>query len=502
MKTILPPLVALFVSTSAADSPAQDRLWSALGDNDGDYFGAHVRVVGDLDGDGREDVGAGDQFNYGRLFAGTTGSKLFDVTNPCEQYGPYDSADFDGDGTADLLFDLWCYPASPKVSVISGATRAELYEIDGNGTMAIADWNGDGAADFLDPHPDFGTGTRDVRIHSGRDGALLFKIAPPGRSGAFGYWGVVDAGDWNQDGIPDVAIADDPPPNGLGSILIVSLADGSILFTSPVSYTMYSNYGHALESLGDVDGDGVFDFLVADANDSSSRNLGGAVRVISGATLTEIAKFTGSSDKEQLDIAGVCGDVDGDGASEFTLTRGTYPRHICTTAWIYSGATRRRLYAIQSEDPFDEYFTVTGGDVDGDGLSEIVAGHLEYLNEGRGGHGMLAVDRGRRAFLTVFPGIRRRPNAFGNYATGDYDFQFFAADFQPGSLVSLDLVEVDGAAASRNLGIGTIDGFGEWTTASVFFENDGAVHTFGVQLSGVDRLGNAVTTAIERFGYR
>lgn len=502
MKAFLSPVVTALFAMASARSPAQDRLWSALGDHDGDYFGSHVLVVGDLDGDGRKDVGAGAYLTYARLFDGTLGTKLFDVTNPCELNGPTTSGDFDGDGTEDLLFNLWCYPAAPKVSVVSGATRTELYEVDGNGTMAIGDWNGDGATDYAEQHDDIGTSTRDVRIHSGRDGALLLKIAPAGRSSSFGAWGVVDAGDWNRDGIPDLAIADQPPPAGLGSIVIVSSADGSILFTSPVNYSLFSNYGNALAPLRDVDGDGIFDYLAANGVENvSGIPLAGAVRVVSGATLTEIAKFEGTRASEELDVAGVCGDVDGDGACEFTLTQRPSARLLCATSWIYSGATRRRLYAIQSEEFSDDLFHVTGGDVDGDGLSEIVSGHVEFANAGRGGRGMVAVDRGRRAFLTVVPRLRARYLSGSSFAANNFTFQCFAAGFQPGSVVSLDLVEVDGAAASRNLGIGTIDGFGEWSTSAVIWDADFAIHTYGAQLTGVDRNGNAVTTAIERFGY-
>jgi hypothetical protein len=503
MKPVVAPLVVVVASFVAPLAPAQDRLWTAIGDHDPDHFGDAVRVVGDSNGDGHRDVCAGTYLKYRRVLDGTNGAKLFDVRSACEQFGPWDSADFDGDGTEDLLVMRWC-SGSSKTAILSGATGSKLYEIAGSGELAIDDQDGDGIADFVALYLDPVTWLAEVHIHSGRDGALLRTIAPAGRSGGFGFWGIVPAGDWNLDGTQDLAISDSPAPAGLGSILIVSLADGSILATSPVDYTFYSQRNHALESLGDVDGDGIFDYLVTNSVETvAGRYVAGAVRIVSGAKLRKIEKFAGTRPLEGLDVAGVCGDVDGDGVSDFVLTPYGDSSQFSTTAWLYSGATRRRLYAIQSAEPQDAYFEVTSGDVDGDGLAEIVSGHIGYGNTRYGGRGLVVVDRGRRSFLSVVPSFRSVYDAIGPAKTmRDQSFEFFAAGFQPGSPASLDLVEYDAASTSTNLAVGTIDAFGEWTTRAVLDLGDFLPHTYGVQLTARDRSGNLVTTAIERCAYR
>jgi len=503
-------LVGITLACCSRGAPAQDRLWTVSGGSYYDYLGQlGVQAVGDLNGDGVPEVIANLTRILTRCLDGATGAKLFDYAYgnglPYETLIPVRIGDLDGDGVDDLLVPVFQSTGAGKfiVAALSGSTRAELYHLDGRNPLPVGDVDGDGADDFVVQDFDFVNFTSVIRLHSGASGATLLTIAPVGRSIGQGFgMATALAGDWNRDGVPDLAITDAPPPNGIASVLIASLKDGSILATTPVTIPLGSIYSPLIDAAGDLDQDGFVDFLAINLyEDVGALTQAGVVRILSGATLTENGRIEGENAYDGLDVNGMCGDVDGDGFEDFSLTTGDFQSYR-TASWIHSGRLRSRLYAVQSLHPGDWYLHLSGADLDGDGLSDIVSGHgFDLPGIGGGYLGTVAVDRGRRAFLSLTPAFQRRYYPFppsGQFLGWLLSCTATLADFQPDSAVTIVLSELDGAPMSHVMARVTVDGVGSADAKVEFLVNDHLSHTLGMQAVGIAANGQAITTAIER----
>ncbi|MCA9773347.1 MAG: VCBS repeat-containing protein, partial [Myxococcales bacterium] len=86
---------------------------------------------------------------------------------------------------------------------------------------AVADLDGDGAADLLSITPGV-----QVRVRSVASGAVLLSI-PLSSSG---LQQVSDVGDVDADGVPDIALGD-PTPTTSAHVVVYSGANGSTIYT-------------------------------------------------------------------------------------------------------------------------------------------------------------------------------------------------------------------------------------------------------------------------------
>jgi len=488
--------VVAFASTTllaalGAAARAQDRLWTATGDKYGDELGWAVATVGDLDFDGFDDVVASEsRFGpIGRVFSGKTGAKVYDLVALGERT-PSRLGDVDGDGRADFLLDGF----GPNYSEArSGKNGSVLRSFTAIFPVAVGDVNGDGVVDVAGYATAGSLPTGEVRVFSGATGAKLRTLAPAGRGHDFG-WGLAPVGDRDGDGVTDLAVTvDGTVAATIGRIAIYSLANGALLASS-MNVGAYSNMGPTLEPVGDLDGDGFVDLVCSSNFAIVGGNLyAGQVDVLSTGAMTTLATFQGSAAFDWLHSEGVVGDVDGDGCDDFVLAT-----NLGTIHWCHSGRTFRRLYGLQSIYPYTAVVG-RGADLDGDGLSEFLTG------DSHGTAGLVAVERGRRAFLTVEPKYRKvlPPSVGGPPAPDEVEpwvARFSGADLKPGSLVTLLLSESDGQATSVVVATGVADAFGEWRHA-VVVPPDGTHHDLGFQLVGHDRGGKAVATAAERVSF-
>jgi hypothetical protein len=475
---------ALVASVGAA-ARAQDRLWTAIGDKYGDELGFGVATIGDVDFDGVDDVFASES-RYGplaRVFSGKRGTKLYDLVGIGE-VTPKRLGDVNGDGRADYVIEGF------SSGVRSGKNGSLLYYVTAGFLVAVGDVSGDGIVDLAG----FATAgfplLGEVRVFSGADGHKLRTIAPAGRGPDFG-WGLAPVGDRDGDGVTDLAVTvDGTIQTTIGRIAIYSLASGALLASS-MNVAGYSNLGPSIEAAGDLDGDGFVD-LVCSSPFAAPGGLSyaGEVNVLSTGAMTVLATFPGTAAFDFFHSEGVVGDIDGDGCDDFVLASNPSTMH-----WCCSGRTFRRLYALQYVWGTSGV-VARGSDLDGDGLVEFLDAECH-----NGNAGFVAVERGRRAFLTVDPKYRRAqwPSG-GPPAAGElepWSVHFFGADLQPGALVTLLLTEADGASTSVVVATAPADSFGEWRHAIVV-PPDGLHHDLGFVLVGHDRNGHAVATAPER----
>jgi hypothetical protein len=197
--------------------------------------------------------------------------------------------DLDGDGVRDLLVSNRDVKQRECVWAVSCKTGQLLYRIDsgmvgdgfGRALAEIGDVDKDGVSDFVvgatgaragtSAYVDEGyvVGTPAVRwefvtrgyvsAFSGKTGKLLFQVSSKTNAGSFGY-ALAAAGDVNSDGVPDFLIGD---PFAC-ECTVHSGVDGALVLTlrSPNGPDAHDEFGDSIANVGDVDADGRIDWAV------------------------------------------------------------------------------------------------------------------------------------------------------------------------------------------------------------------------------------------------
>ena len=185
-------------------------------------------------------------------------------------------ADFNGDGIPDLAVTGYTnYGTSGSVTILLG---------NGDGTfttkstpaagidpisITVADFNGDGIPDLAVVNNNDGSGNGSVTILLGNgDGTFTQAANSPITVG--NYPSSVVVGDFNGDGIPDLAVTNgnnsyNPP---LGSVMIL-LGNGNGTFTQAASSPITVGYDPVSVAVGDFNGDGILDLAVANEQSST-----------------------------------------------------------------------------------------------------------------------------------------------------------------------------------------------------------------------------------------
>jgi hypothetical protein len=319
-----------------------EKISDIFGDFDGilaptDEFGTDVAAIGDLDGDGIEDIIVG---------------------------APYDD---DGNEDAGAIWVLFLHDDGTvkdfqKISDIVGDFEGILLEGDtfGFGIDDIGDFDGNGVVDIAvgAPFDDDGDGVdkgavwilflnrdgtvKDYQKISEEEGGFRGDLS---QGDTFGT-SVAALGDVDGDGVTDLAVGapldDDGDGADVGAVWILFLEqDGTVKAQRKISNTQggfewkidaHDWFGWAVAGIGDVDGDDVPDLGVGNPLDDDGNGADkGAVFVLllkTDGTVKEAQKiseehgnFTG--DLDEFDVFGtsfsVIGDVNDDGADDFAI---------------------------------------------------------------------------------------------------------------------------------------------------------------------------------------
>ena len=198
-------------------------------------------------------------------------------------------------------------------------------------------------------------------------------------------WSIASGADVDGDGVDDYVVGsphDSLAGSTAGACRVYSGASGTLIhqFLGPV---IEDHGGWSVSLLEDIDGDGRAEVIMGIPFNDQVASVAGMVRVYSGLTGSIIHTFLGGSmdDRTGLSVAGLgLGDVDGDGVSDFVVgsPRVDFPPFVTNGGRvdILSGATGLPIRVIAPMTPW-EYFghaVAIVGDLNGDGIGELAVG--------------------------------------------------------------------------------------------------------------------------------
>lgn len=196
----------------------------------------------------------------------------------------------------------------------------------GSAVGGLADVDGDGTPDVVAGAAGAGPSQGgEALVLRGSDGGLIRTLRPVDEADArvFGSFFASDAGDLDGDGIGDVFVSDlDAVVDGQTSTGMAYVFSGRTGFPIHILPGLEPGEGFGLgRTIPDTNGDGHRDLLIGAFNNGEGAASGGATYLFSGRSGALLRRWTSTTASDNFggDATGA-GDVDGDGLPDFLVT--------------------------------------------------------------------------------------------------------------------------------------------------------------------------------------
>jgi hypothetical protein len=418
-------------ATGLSTTPA----WSVESNQSSAFLGIAVGTAGDVNGDGYADVivgahGLNTVYAYYGSATGLDTTADWEVDGPGGFYGISvgTAGDVNGDGFADVIVGAfwysngegqeggaWAYQGGPTGLSTTAAWTTESNQGGADLGVSVAtagDVNGDGFSDVIVGAPLFDDTVSD------EGAAFTFYGSPLGLESTAGWTSesgqanaafgsvVAAAGDVNGDGFSDLLVG--APLFDAGQVDEGRVFEFHGTASGPAanaSWTAEGNqagaqFGAAIATAGDVDGDGYSDVIVGAPFFDNGEADEGRAFVFRGSASGLFAAAAWTAESDQVDASfgdsvATAGDVNGDGYSDIVVGASLYDNGQVDEgrASAYLGSTTglapTPAWTAEGDQAAAHFGASVGtaGDVNRDGYSDVIVGAPDYdngqIDEGR-----------------------------------------------------------------------------------------------------------------------
>ena len=379
------------------------------------YYGYSVSDAGDVNGDGYSDVIVGSpNFNSrtGRAyiyFGGVLMNNVADVILNGESVEHFfgvcvsGAGDVNHDGFSDVIVGAATNFGSPgRVYVfLGGAAMNNTADVTINGAGGsntafgfsisnAGDVNADGFSDII---------VGDYNYNNSKGRALIYfggssmnstaDVLMNGESDFNGFGGSVsDAGDVNCDGYSDVIVGayQFNSYTGRAYVFFGGSSMNNVADVVMNGEASSNNFGLPVSGAGDVNGDGCSDVAIGAYGYNS--HTGRVYIYYGGASMNNVVDLTitGVASSDFGHSISCAGDVNSDGFSDIII--GTYGNIVSDKAYVYFGSEAMDNSADLILDGgitgYEYGYTLSNaGDVNGDGISDLIVGDLSSNGIGK-----------------------------------------------------------------------------------------------------------------------